>query len=257
MDEKPKVIYKIRKSTGKTVAIVILILLLLASLGFIGYLEYEDIYLDKDKDEKVSRNEMYYSEVEQMMNQIDIYNHIFKGQYPISDFNKVDNQLKLQFGVYSLKETENIKNYYKIDDMKDMYNTYFVSGFKAIYEDIECPSKDGVLYNLNNDTKTYIIDDSHGHGASSMDVNTYYSSSQIEDNKYIINTHILYSNYCTDTCNPNGGYYSSYDDCVEGKNPVTYQEAEYKDIEGDLPTTTHTFIKDKNNFRLESVKIDN
>lgn len=256
MEEKPKIIYKVRKSTGKTVAIVILVLLLLGALSYIGYEKYLEIMENKNNVEEKAREEMYYSEVEQMMNQIDMYNHVFKSIYPMKDLNNIDNQLKLQFGVYSLKETEKIKNYYKIDDMKEMYNNYFMNGFKAIYENIECPSKDGDLYILNNDTKTYIIDDSHGHGTSTMDTNTYYVSSKIDNNKYVINTHILYSNYCNDTCNPNGGYYKTYNECIKGDNPVAYSEQEYKSVAEELPITTFTFIKEKSNYKLQSVTID-
>lgn len=251
-----RIVYRKKKSTVKTVAIVILVLLLISALTYIGYEKYIEMLNNKNKEEEHSREEMYYSEVSQIMDQIDMYNNVFKSIYPIENISTIDNQLKLQFGVYALKEIEKINNYYKIDDIKEMYNNYFINGFKAIYENIECPSKDGNLYILNNDNKTYIVDDSHGHGKSTMDTNTYYLSSKIDNNKYIINTHILYSNYCTDTCNPNGGYYKTYSECIKGEKPVAYTEKEYDTISEELPITTFTFIKEKSLFKLQSVKIN-
>ena len=121
MEEKTKVIYKVKKSTGKTVAIVILLLLLLITLSYIGYTEYQKLLKEDNTlvDENETRNELYYSEVEKIMNQIDMYNNIFKGKYPIDNVNDIDNQLKLQFGIYALQETENIHNYYKVEDIMD------------------------------------------------------------------------------------------------------------------------------------------
>ena len=43
MEEKTKVVYKVKKSTGKTVAIVILLLCLLTALLYIGYTEYQKL----------------------------------------------------------------------------------------------------------------------------------------------------------------------------------------------------------------------
>jgi len=112
MEEKAKIVYK--KSTGKTVVIVILILLLLVALSYIGYTKYQELLNKTEPIEDKKREELYYSEVEDIMNQIDMYNYIFKGTYPIENINDIDNQLKLRFGIYALKETENINNYYNI-----------------------------------------------------------------------------------------------------------------------------------------------
>lgn len=257
MDERPKIVYKVKKSTGKTVTIVILVLLLLLSLGYIGYFEYMKNQDKKPVEKNVSREEMYYSEVDQMLSQIELYNEVFKSEYPILNVNKIENQLKLQFGILALKRDEKINNYYKIEDLKEMYHNYFISGFQAIYEDIECHALDDALYKLDNESKTYTYVDTHEHGGGpSMDTDTYYVSSKIDGDHYIINTHILYSNYCIDTCGPFSGYYSNYQDCIHSKNQVMNTKSQYQEIKDDLPLTTFTFVKDKNYFRLESVEIE-
>ena len=64
-----------------------------------------------------------------------------------------------------------------------------------------------------------------------LDMDTYFIKGKIEDDNYIIDTHIVYSNYCNDTCNKEGGYYKSYKDVVNGSNPVYYRRSDYKDLE--------------------------
>lgn len=253
MEERVKVVYKEKKSTGKTISIVILIILLLCSLSYIGYNEYQKLIADNEKEKVVEERQLYYSEVETIMSQIELYNYIFKEAYPIEDINSIDNQLKLKFGIYALKEVENINNYYKIEDMEEIYNDYFVDGFNAIYEDINCDAKDDVLYELNDQTKTYTEKSGHEHDNPTVDIDTYFVKGEIDNNEYIIDTHILYSNYCNGTCNPMGGYYKSYNDVVKGTNPVTYRRSEYKNIKDTLPTTVYTFVKEKNRFKLKNI----
>lgn len=254
MEEKSKIIYKTKKSTGKTITIVFLIILLFLSLGYIGYSEYIKYQNKTKKVKKEVREEMYYSEVNTMLSQIELYNEVLKSEYPISNLNNIDNQLKLQFGILALKKNENISNYYKIEDIKEIYHNYFKQGFKAIYEDIDCPYQDDILYKLNNETYTFV--DHHAHGSTSIDIDTYFVSGKIDGNKYILNTHILYSNYCNDTCSPEqSSYYSSYQDCVEEKAPIMDTRSQYNKIKEELPVTTFTFIKDKNLFRLESISL--
>ena len=259
MEEKTKVIYKVKKSTGKTVTILILLLLLLTALSYIGYTEYQKLLKEDNTlvDENETRNELYYSEVEKIMNQIDMYNNIFKGKYPIDNVNDIDNQLKLQFGIYALQETENIHNYYKIEDIKEMYKNFFVDGFNAVYEDIECPAKDNPLYELNSEKKIYTEVTDHAHGSTTLDIDTYYVKGSIDENVYTIDTNVIFSNYCSDTCNPNGVYYKSYNDVVNGTNPVFYKRSDYKDEKDALPITTYTFIKENSNYKLESIKVSN
>lgn len=255
MEEKPKIVYKTKKSTGKTVTIVILVLLLLTAVSYIGYIKYQDMLDKKTPIEEDEREELYYSEVEDIMNQIDMYNYIFKGTYPIEDINDIDNQLKLKFGIYALKETENINNYYKIEDIKEVYKNFFADGFSAVYENIECPAKDDDLYELDTNSKTYTEKGEHSHSVMTLDMDTYFVKGKIEDDKYIIDTNIVYSNYCNDTCNPEGGYYKSYKDVTNGTNPVYYKRSDYKDSKDEFPITTYTFIKSKGRYKLESIRV--
>lgn len=253
LEEERKIIYKKKKSTGKTVTIVILLILLFGALSYIGYLEIQNI----DKKDQVSnqeiREEMYYSEVEQMLSQIDLYNEVFYESYPIQNVDKIDNQFKLQFALRALKKDENINNYYKIEDMKEIYQRYFKKGFQAIYENIKCPVGSHLMYQLEEGTYT---NQDEAHGAVNLDIDTYFKSGKIENQKYIIDTHILYSNYCADICeNLFSGYYKTYQEAKEKKNPVIARKSEYHEIEEELPITTFTFIKNRNYFQLEKVEI--
>lgn len=254
MEEESRVIYKKKKSTGKTVTIVILLILLFGALFYIGYLELQNINKKDQEAKKEVRSEMYYSEVKQMLSQIELYNEVFYEFYPIKDITKIENQAKLKFALHALKKDENISNYYKIEDMKEIYLRYFKKGFQAVYENIDCPVGGHLMYQLEKGTYTY---QDEAHGGINIDIDTYFQSGKINGQKYIINTHILYSNYCSDIC-PNipSGYYKTYQEAKEKKNPIMNRKSEYHEVEDEIPITIFTFTKEKNHFLLESIEID-
>ena len=250
MDQK--VVY-IRKSPGKTAAIVILLLLLFCAISYIGYTEYQKLLDSKKITVKKERTELYYSEVQSLLSRIDLYNNVLASTYPIKDINKIDNQLKLKFAVKTLKEEENVNNYYNIDDIKQVYSDYFKNGFSAIYEDIKNSDTGEILYKLDNNTKTYTLNGDNGI-INSVNVDTFYVSGKIDEKKYVIKTNLLYSNICLDTCPT--GYFDSYEACLNGDKPIANKKSEYQDIKQELPVVTYTFSKVGTNYKLESVDID-
>lgn len=253
--ENIKVVYKTKKSTGKTVTIVFLVFFCLGLISYIGYTEYMEILNSKDNKEEEVNEELYYSEVEELLNKIDDYNHSFSKEYPINDFAKIDNQEKLNYGIYMLTKHENTKNYYKVDDMKDIFTSNFSNNLKVIYEDIDCFAGDGVLYKLNSGTYTLKSED-HGHGGGpSETIDTYYKDGNKVDNIYKIDVNILYSNYCSDVCGESSGYYETYDDAMNKTNPVLDNIEDLEEEQNHLKTTTFTFIKKNSNYLLKSVKV--
>ena len=193
-EEKIKVIYKEKKHPGKTFTIVILIILVLGLMSYIGYTKYDEIMKSKDKSEtKEEREELYYSEVNDLLEKIDDYNEVLSMNYPITDYKKLDNQQKLKFGIYLLTKYENTKNYYKTQDIDEILHNYFTKDFNVIYESITCNLKDGDLYALNNGT--YTIDTNHEHGQEKINIKTFYVDSNKLDNVYKITVNILYNNY--------------------------------------------------------------
>lgn len=252
-EEKVKIVYKKKKSTGKTVAIVLLVMMVIGLSSYIGYTKYQEFIMEEEKtvDEEVEE-ELTYSEVMELLDKIEDYNQNFSKSYPISNVSKLDNQDKLNFGIYMLTKYENTHNYYKVADMKNIYKENFADSMKVLYEDIHCPSNDGVLYALNNGT--YILDNTHEHGKESMDIDTFYvESSKLEDT-YQITVHILYSNYCMGTCPNTPECYSSYQDAVSSTNKALDSINEYSDFKNNLKTTTFTFQKKYDTYLLKSVK---
>ena len=103
-DEKVKVVYREKKHPGMTATIIILIFMVIGLAAYIGYTKYDEIMKSKDKnDTKEEREELYYSEVNELLEKIDDYNEILSMSYPITDYKKLDNQQKLKFGIYLLK----------------------------------------------------------------------------------------------------------------------------------------------------------
>lgn len=246
-----------KKRRGKTITIVMLIFLLLISIAYITYDHYMDLSKREKKIETKKKTKLYYDEVQEMMRQIEMYNQVFQDVSQINDIKNLDNQLKLKFGIYALQEVENIHNYYQVEDIKEMYHRYFINGFDAIYEDIDCPVKDKALYQYHSDTKTFTEESGHDHGKATVDINTYLVNGEIKDGKYIITTHILYSNYCNEMCNPDEGYYQSYSDIQKGINKVMSKQGEYKDHKDELPYTIYIFNYEKGKYKLEKIKMSN
>lgn len=256
MEEKEvKVIYKKKNSTGKTITIIILVLIVLGLLSYIGYTRYQEIMLEKEEEKTEEREELYYSEVENLLSQIEDYNEVLSKNYPITDYKELDNQEKLKFGIYLLTKYENTKNYYKTADMKQILKNYFTEDFTVVYESITCDQKDGVLYNLDNGT--YTMDNSHEHGVESMRINTYYVDSNKLDNIYKVTVNILYSNYCTGTCPDTSEYYETWNDAKQGQNKVLDSIKEYSEKKESLKKTTFTFEKENDSYLLKNVKIIN
>lgn len=254
-EEKIKVIYKEKKQPGKTFAIVVLIIAVLGLMSYIEYTKYDEIMKNKDKNEtKEEREELYYSEVNDLLEKIDDYNEVLSMNYPITDYKKLDNQQKLKFGIYLLTKYENTKNYYKTQDIDEILHNYFTKDFNVIYESITCNLKDGDLYVLNNGT--YTIDTNHEHGQEKMNIKTFYVDSNKLDNVYKITVNILYNNYCVDTCAKEDKYYDSWNDAKERSNEVLTSLNEYEDNKDDIKKTTFTFEKENDNYLLKNIKVE-
>lgn len=252
-EEKVKIVYKNKKTPGKTVAIVFLTIMVLLLASYIGYTKYQEITMEEEKEvENIVEEELTYSEVMDLLSKIEDYNENFSKYYPISDFRKLDNQEKLNFGIYMLTKYENTHNYYKIEDMKTVYKENFSDNLKVLYEDISCRNKDGVLYSLSNGT--YTLDNTHEHGTESIDIDTFYVESSKLDDIYQITVHILYSNYCTGICPNTTACYSTYQDAVSSTNKVLDSKKEYSDYKNTLKKTTFTFVKKYDSYLLKSVK---
>lgn len=252
-EENVKIIYKNKKTPGKTVTIIFLIILVFVLVSYIGYTKYQEFIMEEEREvEYIIEEELTYREVMELLEKIEDYNQNFSKYYPISNFSKIDNQEKLNFGIYMLTKYENTHNYYKVEDMKNIYKENFSGNMKVVYENIDCKNKDGVLYLLNNGT--YTLDNAHEHGVEKMDIDTFYVESSKLDDVYQITVHILYSNYCADTCSNDKSCYSSYQDAVSSTNRVLNSKSEYDDYKNNLKKTTFTFIKKYDSYLLKSVK---
>lgn len=247
-----KIIYK-TKTTGKTILIIFLFIIVVALLSYIYFSkENKEETIIEDKEDIV---ELSYSEVNYLLKRINYYNDSFSKYYPINDFSKIDNQDKLKFGINVLTEEENTKNYYKTKDLENVFDEYFISDFKIIYEDIKCDVDNLTLYNLENNT--YTLTNNHEHGKNNnISMKTYYHSSTKLDNIYKLNVNILYGSYCSsDSCTNNSNYYARYKDSVNEERVITNDLENYEEIKDELPITTFTFIKEDENYLLKSVKV--
>lgn len=252
MYEEPKP----KKSTGKTVAIVILTILLLLACAYIGY---DKFYLTNTKDtkevkkEEPEEREMYVSEEVKLTENINDY-FFFAESFSIDDVKDIDNQTLLRFAIAKRDIQEDITK----QQLDEVITKYFGTKVTLTHEDVICTIDNNVLYKYDEASGKYSPYGTHGHGGGG-----YYSgevhliSGKVEDKTYTLKTRIMYNNYCSDTCSFNN-YYKSVEDAKDGKNPIINTETEnksYEDVKNLLPVTTYTFIKEDNNYTLKSIKI--
>ena len=248
-----------KKSTGKTITIVILLLMLIASLSYIGYFDIYIPYYEKPnkvniEDEKDEEREMYASEVVKIEDKLNDY------LYFAYDFDKdaseIDNQKLLSFALHKIgKFKEEIPK----EEIEDIVEKYFGSNVKLNHEDIICTVENIALYNFKDDK--YILNESHpGHGGLSYtggSVHIISGDVDLKNKEYIIKGRILYTLEGLTGMSENAMFYKSVDD-IESNNPIINNDLKpktYDDVSSFLPVTTFKFTKKGDNYYLKSIKI--
>ncbi len=267
MEEKQKSV------KGFIIAIIILIIIVFGLIIYILY-DKEIIFNSSNKKEIVEKNtkkeeektkKISTEEKEILLEKIKKINS-FSKYYPLTNANQIPNQevlLKLAFEIGFGKS-------FSEEAMTEKIKDYFGDGYAIKNEDIICSidKEPFYVYNSNTNMYRYAVDSIHGHGGAGgiSEIVVNYVDGKVIKDKIIIDTKLLYSTYCSDTCGPNYAYYASYQDALDNKpilgqednyeNEIELTDQLYKTIEDKLPTTTYTFTKkDNNTYSLESVII--
>lgn len=265
---------KRKMGKGQLVAIIVLILLLIANCSYIAY---DKLYIEKgnysshekkkkQKEQKESKKitrKLSIAEQKILLDQIDSYNSYLSLSYPIEDITTFDNQKKLLFA-YNNMDSKSQKEFMQ-GDLKKIAESYFGKNSNITYESIKCPYDEEELYRYDDATRVYTIAGTHGHGgAGRFQTYSYYLDGTVTDEtKYVVEVHILYGKYCTETCGSSLEFYSNAMDAKENQNSILSIEEEekltdtdYNKIKEKLATTTFTFEKDTSgNFGLKSVQV--
>lgn len=266
------------KKDKKFIIIIILLSVLLAgSIGFICYDKFitnesdNDIEVkdnnkkDDEKIEDVIERDLTYDELSVLKSKIDVYNDGFSSYYPISDMSKIENNDLFLFAVGEMRRNNN--QVFDGNLMTAYLKEFFGDEVKLEHKDFNCLADNKLLYKYDSETNTYtFVPEGHWHGGSQRaylpDISTKILDSNYKDGIYTINTKVLYSNTCSDTCGPVSSYFKSFSDSLSNTNPVATRVSEYiieeeKDAyRTNLPITTYKFKKnDTGNMILVSVEV--
>lgn len=254
--------------------ITIIIILALCLFGSMSYIIYDKVLIQEQKEEKEKNTleqeekpdnnvrDLNEIEKEQILSQIKDYTTSLATSYPIDNEHPLANQSALNFTLVKIGTLrENILE----SEIEQILQTYFGKNHPYKHENINCLANDGVLYQYDSTKREYTFQNTHGHsGPGSAQSEIYYVTGTVENNKYIVNVHILYGNYCGDICGPTINYYKTIEDSMNGENAIlgpyndshTITDEEYKKISSTIPTTTFTLEKDiEGNYGLKSVII--
>lgn len=266
-----------KKEKKLIIIIVLLVILLAGSIGFICYDKFiandnknkEEIKEENNKNDESLKEEkerkLTYDELSILKTKIDVYNDGFSRYYPISDMSKIENNDLFLFAVGEMRRNSN--QVFDGNLMTVYLKEFFGDEVKLEHKDFNCLADNKLLYKYDAETNSYTyVTEGHWHGGSQRaylpDISTKILDSNYKDGIYTINTKVLYSNTCSDTCGPVSSYFKSFSDSLSNTNPVATRVSEYiieeeKDAyRTNLPITTYKFKKnDKGNMILVSVEV--
>ena len=234
---------------------VLIIIFILVLVGLIGVLAY--IKLNKPVPKQHVIRMLNTNETKEIERQVNVYNSYLSEKYSISDIDKLDNQIILNFAV---KNIENATNGFSKRQVNNVIKKYFGNELKYKNEDINCYKNDGVLYKYNKKTKTYTFTGAHEHEPEGMDQSkSYYLDGSYDktDSIYLINTKVLYGSHTNDVSGPVTVFYkdsgnkdriyevdaNNVNDWIQNFNSDKYDEV-YEKVKDELPVTTYVLKKD-------------
>lgn len=257
---------------GYKVTIVLLLLVILCGVGYFCY-DKGIIFNKKDNSETKEENKkennkerkLTEEEKEKFKERIETITNTFDMSFPIEDITKISNQELLSFASSKLA---NNNGRFSSEEVEKLITKYFGSNIKITHENILCSIDNVPFYDYDSTSKQYVFHENHpGHGGNGSVQGYYYfvDGKVTNENKIVINSHIIYGIYKGDTWGPQNSYYKSAQDSKSGEPIIGKKDGEieikltddlYNSVKDKLPTTTYTFEKDKNgNYNLISIQV--
>ena len=240
---------------GYIVVIILLILVILGLGGFVGYKYYSGdkcnaVVEETENGGVKGKYELTYSEAEEYIEKIRIYNGHFYDTYLVKNKKNISNE---NDGIVTKEKVE------------DVLHKYFGKNVEFKHDNIKCYAGE-VIYEYD-EQNGYVKKEHSGHGGpGSLEAEIFYVSSEVNGNKVKFVTKNVYERFCSDICGPIDAYYATADDVFNHSNPVLKAQ-EYEEsvritrynkaaILEKVPETTYNFIiEDNGNFYLESVSV--
>lgn len=267
------------KGTGGYKAVIVLLLLII--LGGVGYFCYDKgiIFNKKDNSETKEENKkennkerkLTEEEKEKFKERIETITNTFDMSFPIEDVTKISNQELLSFASSMLMTDSNMNGRpakFSSEEVEKVITKYLGSNFKVTHENIVCSLDNVPFYDYDSTSKQYVFHENHpGHGGNGGVQGYYYfvDGKVTNENKIVINSHIIYGIYKGDTWGPQNSYYKSAKESQNGEPIIGKRDSDenieltddlYNSVKDKLPTTTYTFEKDKDGYyNLVSIQV--
>lgn len=266
MEEKKE----FKKKNGLVVVVVLLIIIVIGLGGYIAVDKLDLISTKKTevksktdkKEQKEEIKTLSYDEGNKLLEKIKVINNNFASSFPLSDFSKINNQDLLLF----VANQVGFGTDFSMEKANEIISNIFGSSVTLKHEDIMCSIDNKPYYTYDSSVRKYVYnkgDNVHPHGGlSTVDAKTYYVNGKYNSSDEIeINTKVLYSNICGDTCMIYE-YYANYNhdnetpilESKDGSLEVT--DEMYEQVKNRIPVTSYIFKKNKDNsYDLKSVTI--
>lgn len=277
-----KDMYEEKLETNKILIVVIVILSILL-LGTIGFIIYDKIIAQEDTkteevqnqikdDTKTEENQNKQPELKEdkivpiteqkasvMLEQIDTYNLKLSKFYPIDDINKIDSTTVVDMTYTKIPNIRYEKDAnFMQSDLEKVVAKYFGNEYKVIHQDIPCFCNDKIVFKYNSAKRNYTFYGMHGHGGGSL-INigyTYFIDGTYNEtqNKYIINTKVMYRDSFSDVGGPTTGYYATASDAMNKTNPIYIVNE--NEIETLQPETVYNKVKEQIRITSYEFRVD-
>lgn len=213
---------------------------------------------DKESNENDKIINLSESESKELFEKIKVYNDYFIDYYSQQGIKTATNNQILYFLAVEQFKTGSRESF-TINSLKPIANNYLADNIKVTYEDIRFPGyEEATLFTLEGET--YKASSPGMGGPGSYMMGEYYIDATYNETKdmYVVNTKLLFNQWCPDVCGPHNSYYSDAksNNVVYTNNSDNYMEIDsvYPLVKDKLPITSYSFTKNSSgNYVLSSV----
>ena len=269
-----------KKNNMPYIIVIILLLLVICLLSYIAFFKDDDKKPEpKDNDIKeVEKNkgeekeevekltELSESEINELIDKIEVYNNGLARFYPLADVNSLENLNLLQFALMTLDNADTVPS----KDLQATIDEYFNKKVTTLdyicdgeTKESEC-NKEKALYEFDKDNSVYnALEVNRGAFFIGVADNLVkFVSQEINDDELVIKAKVVYGAYIDSSTNP-PLYYASLEDSKNDTNSIyekgNWNEEISEEKKEELfnkveDTTTYTFKKVGKDFILQSVE---
>ncbi len=229
----------------KKIIIIILIIILI----IIYSIKQSNINQIGDLPSKITRD---------LLENTQIISNTLSEEIPIANIDEVDEYSLQLFAFHNLENS--LTNIITKEEMDKVLNQY-IDKANINYQNIICPLDNLVTYEYNQSTELFNYIDQHDHGAVFPILNNkvYLLDSYQDEDKFIIEVHILFGELNTGYTGEPSKYY------INGENAINREDElfeitesknlayNYEKIKATLPIYKVSYIKQENNYLLQSI----